>query len=280
MKNILSLMRVKHYIKNLLIFLPLFFSGSFTNINLVITNIIGFISFCLLASSIYIFNDVCDIEKDKLHSTKCNRPIASGKVSKTKAIILMVICLIMAIVLSSKNILALTMMLIYGVLNILYSLKLKNVPIIDVTVIVAGFVLRLVYGGIISNIVISNWLYLVVIAISFYMGYGKRRNEILMQNEETRTVLKNYSYEFLDKNMYLSAALAIVFYTLWCVENSTKYAINLIFTVPLVMIIIMKYSLDIEIKSDGDPVNVILNDKWLITLTAIYGILLTFMVYL
>ena len=124
MKNILSLMRVKHYIKNLLIFLPLFFSGSFTDINLVITNIIGFISFCLLASSIYIFNDVCDIEKDKLHSTKCNRPIASGKVSKTKAIILMVICLTMAVVLASKNILALTMMLIYGVLNILYLKEL------------------------------------------------------------------------------------------------------------------------------------------------------------
>ena len=109
--------------------------------------------------------------------------------------------------------------------NILYSLKLKNVPIIDVAIIVVGFVLRLIFGGIISNIPISNWLYLVVIAISFYMGYGKRRNEILMQKEETRAVLKNYSYEFLDKNMHMSSALAIVFYALWCVENSSKYAI-------------------------------------------------------
>ncbi|MBE5812259.1 MAG: prenyltransferase [Clostridiales bacterium] len=279
MKNILSLMRIKHYIKNTLIFLPLFFSGSFTNVDLVIINVLGFISFCLLTSSIYIFNDICDIEKDKLHSTKCNRPVASGKVSKAKAIVLMLVCLALAVLLSAKNVLALIIMSTYAMLNILYSLKLKNVPIIDVAIIVAGFVLRLVYGGIISNIAISNWLYLVVIAISFYMGYGKRRNEILMQKEETRDVLKNYSYEFLDKNMYLSAALAIVFYTLWCVENTAKYTINLVFTVPLVMIIIMKYSLDIERKSDGDPVNVILNDKWLIGLTAIYGILLTFVVY-
>jgi len=279
MKDILSLMRIKHYIKNLLIFLPLFFSASFTNSDLVVVNIIGFISFCLLTSSIYIFNDICDIEKDKLHSTKCNRPIASGSVSKTKALILSIFLLIIAIILSSKNILALVIMSIYAVLNILYSLKLKNVPIIDVSIIVVGFVLRLIFGGIISNIPISNWLYLTVIAISFYMGYGKRRNEILMQKEETRNVLKSYSYEFLDKNMYLSASLAIVFYTLWCVENTAKYTINLVFTVPLVMIIIMKYSLDIERKSDGDPVNVILNDKWLIVLTAIYGMLLTFVIY-
>lgn len=279
MKNIISLIRIKHYIKNLLIFLPLFFSGSFTNSNLVIINIFGFISFCLLTSAIYIFNDICDIEKDKLHSTKCNRPIASGKVSKTKAVVLMMVCLVSAVILSIRNIVALIIMFTYAVLNILYSLKLKNVPIIDVSIIVAGFVLRLIFGGVISNIPISNWLYLTVIAISFYMGYGKRRNEILMQKEQTREVLKNYSYEFLDKNMYLSAVLSIVFYTLWCVENTAKYTINLVFTVPLVIIIIMKYSLDIERKSDGDPVNVILNDKWLIALTAIYGILLTFVVY-
>ena len=79
----------------------------------------------------------------------------------------------------------------------MYSLKLKNVPIVDVSIIVAGFVLRLIYGGVISDILISNWLYLTVIAISFYMGYGKRRNEILIQGEETRNVLKNYSYDVL-----------------------------------------------------------------------------------
>lgn len=283
MKDILSLMRIKHYIKNLLIFLPLFFSGSFMNGELVVTNIIGFISFCLLTSTIYIFNDICDANKDRLHTTKCNRPIASGRISKRTAILLIVILLSISVLLAlnifSGNIYVFVIMFSYLVLNILYSLKLKNIPIIDVSIIVAGFILRLIYGGVISNIPISNWLYLTVIAISFYMGYGKRRNEILMQKEGTRKVLENYSYEFLDKNMHMSSALAIIFYALWCVENSTKYAINLVYSVPLVMLIVMKYSLDIERKSDGDPVNVILNDKWLMLLTVLYGILLIFEVY-
>lgn len=283
MKDILSLMRIKHYIKNLLIFLPLFFSGSFMNGELVVTNIIGFISFCLLTSTIYIFNDICDANKDRLHTTKCNRPIAAGRISKRTAILLIVILLSISVLLAlnifSGNIYVFVIMFSYLILNILYSIKLKNIPIIDVSIIVAGFILRLIFGGVISNIPISNWLYLTVIAISFYMGYGKRRNEIMMQKEGTRKVLENYSYEFLDKNMHMSSALAIIFYALWCVENSTKYAINLVYSVPLVMLIVMKYSLDIERKSDGDPVNVILNDKWLMLLTVLYGILLIFEIY-
>lgn len=283
MKDILSLMRIKHYIKNLLIFLPLFFSGSFMNMELVRINVIGFVAFCMLTSAVYIFNDMCDANKDKLHTTKCNRPIASGRISKRSAglllVVLLSISILFALYIFSGNISVFVIMVAYMILNILYSIKLKNIPILDVSIIAAGFILRLIFGGVISDIPISNWLYLTVIAISFYMGYGKRRNEILME-EGTRKVLESYSYEFLDKNMHISSAVAIVFYALWCVENSTKYAINLVYTVPLVMLIVMKYSLDIERKSDGDPVNVILNDKWLMLLTVLYGILLTFVVYL
>lgn len=284
MKEVISLMRIHHYIKNFLIFLPLFFSGNFFNKELIFINIIGFLSFSFLTSAVYIFNDICDVEKDKLHSVKCNRPIASEKISKRTAKILIIILLTISTMLSfiiwHKNLYIFLIMSMYALLNVLYSIKLKDIPIIDVAIIVSGFVLRLIYGGAISGIIISNWLYLVVIAFSFYMGFGKRRNEMLMQKEGTRKVLESYSVEFLDKNMYVSAILTIVFYTLWCIENSTKHIINLVFSVPLVMLIILKYNLNIQKNSEGDPVNVILNDKWLIFLTLIYGILLTFMVYL
>lgn len=284
MKDIFSLMRIHHYIKNFLIFLPLFFSGNLFNKELIIINLLGFLSFSLLTSAVYIFNDICDVEKDKLHSIKCNRPIASGKISIKKARIIIFILLFVSTILSIMiyhgNWYVFSIMFAYAIINILYSIKLKQIPVVDVAIIVSGFVLRLIYGGVISSITISNWLYLVVIAVSFYMGFGKRRNEILVQKEGTRKVLENYSVDFLDKNMYVSLALAIVFYTFWCLENSSKHAINLIFSVPLVMVIALKYSFNIQKKLEGDPVNIILNDKWLILLTLIYGILLTFMVYL
>lgn len=283
MKDLISLMRIPHYIKNMLIFLPLFFSGSFRNKELIIVNITGFLAFCLLTSAVYIFNDICDKEKDKMHSVKKDRPIASGKISSRKAYIFAVILLALSAGLlicgNLNNTYAIGLMGLYAILNIAYSLKLKNIPIIDVAIITAGLVIRLIYGGIISGIIISNWLYLTVMAISFYMGYGKRRNEILMQKNETREVLKHYTCNFLDKNMYISAALAIIFYSLWAIDISTKHTVNLVYSVPLVIIIIMKYSLDIEGESNGDPVEVLLSDKWLVALSIIYGLLLTFAIY-
>jgi len=153
---------------------------------------------------------------------------------------------------------------------------LKNVPIMDIAILVSGFLIRVIYGGVICNIEVSNWLYLTVMAISFYMGLGKRRNEIIKQGTESRKVLKFYNYEFLDKNMYMSLAITIVFYSLWCMDIGavSNSLINIIWTVPLVLIICMKYSLDIEGDSLGDPVDVILSDKLLLGLALIYGLIM------
>lgn len=284
MKKYIQLIRVKHYIKNLLIFLPIVFSKKIYVMDDLIKTIIAFIIFCIITSIVYIFNDIRDVEKDKKHPKKRFRPLASGKITKKQAIatiiLLSILCIIMTIVSLKDNIYAILLLIIYLLLNILYSIKLKNIPIVDITILAIGFIIRVVYGSVILSIEISNWLYLTILSLSFYMGMGKRRNEFIKQGkkDETREVLKQYSENFLNENMYMFLALSIVFYSLWTLEMNTNLK-NIIYTIPIVIIITLKYSLDIEKESDGDPVDVLLGDRILIILLVALAVILGIMLY-
>lgn len=287
MKNYLKLLRIKHWLKNGLVLLPLFFGKSIFNLNKIFFVLIAFIIFSFISSIVYIINDINDIEADRNHPKKKNRPLASGKVSIKNAILVLILLMILSISLiiylynKTTNIFIILIPLLYLILNILYSTKLKHIPIIDVAILVSGFVLRVYYGGIASNIEISSWLYLMIMFGSFYLGFGKRRNE--MKHNNTRKVLKYYNKEFLDKNMYVSLGLSIISYSLWCVDPLTKLNISsnyLILTIPLVMMIFQKYSLIIEGDSDGDPIEVILNDKLLISLILTYIIVMMVIIYI
>lgn len=285
MKKYMKLMRVKHYIKNLLIFLPIIFSQRITQIEDLTKTIIAFIIFCIITSIIYIFNDIMDIEKDKKHPKKRFRPLASGEVSKKQAKILIIVLLIflvlMSIIFLRNKIYAILIIVFYLTINILYSIKLKTIPILDIFILAIGFLVRVIFGAIIISIEISNWLYLTILSFSFYMGMGKRRNEFIKLNKKdnTREVLKQYSENFLNENMYVFSSLSIVFYSLWSLEMSNKFK-SIIYTIPLIIIIQLKYSLDIENESDADPVDVLLEDKTLIALVAILATILTLMLYL
>lgn len=287
MKNYLKLLRIKHWLKNGLVLLPLFFGKNIFNLNKIFFVLIAFIIFSFISSIVYIINDINDIESDRNHPKKKNRPLASGKVSIKNAILVLILLMILSISLiiylynKTTNIFIILIPLLYLILNILYSTKLKHIPIIDVAILVSGFVLRVYYGGIVSNIEISSWLYLMIMFGSFYLGFGKRRNE--MKHNNTRKVLKYYNKEFLDKNMYVSLGLSIISYSLWCVDPLTKLNISsnyLILTIPLVMMIFQKYSLIIEGDSDGDPIEVILNDRLLISLITAYIIVMIFIIYI
>ena len=166
------------------------------------------------------------------------------------------------------------LLVLYFVLNLGYSFGLKNIPIVDITILVSGFIIRVLYGAVVTDIVVSNWLYLTVIAFAFYLSLGKRRNELKqIGSGETRKVLKAYPISFLDKSMGMCLTLANVFYALWSMDEKTMTFYNnkyLIFSVPIVLLITMKYSLDVEGESDGDPVEVLLHDKVLLALCVIY----------
>lgn len=287
MKKYFKLMRVHHYLKNILIFLPLIFSKNLFNIDLFKSTMLGFCAFSILSSIVYIVNDIQDVEKDRKHPEKCKRPIASGEISVTKAYILGIFIFLIGIVfnyMSCKfSINGWNFIALYLVLNFLYSMGLKNLPIIDVVILVSGFLLRVLYGSAITNIEVSNWLCLTVIAMSFYLGLGKRRNELIKEGSKTRKVLKYYNHNFLDKNMYMCLGLTITFYSLWCVDSATvsRYSNNnMVFTVPLVMLICMKYSLNIEGDCDGDPVSVLLKDKILMKMVFLYSIIVLMIIYI
>lgn len=283
--NYLKLMRPKHYIKNFLIFLPLLFSGKLLNLSNILITLGGVICFSLIASSIYIINDIKDKDKDRKHKTKCNRPIASGKISVKNAIIFMFVLLILVtilVIVMNLSILSIGFLALYFILNLAYSLGLKNIPLIDIIILVSGFVIRVLFGASILSITVSNWLYLTVIAISFYLGLGKRRNEIMKTGSNTRKVLKYYTKEFLDKNMYMFLSMTIIFYSLWTTDVDIVSKSNnlLIWTVPLVIVICMRYSMNIEGESDGDPVEVIMHDKVIISLVFLYALSLITILYI
>ncbi len=286
-KNYFKLLRINHYLKNFLVLLPLVFSSELLDFSKLKIAVLGFIAFCLTASIVYIINDLKDIENDKKHPVKKNRPFASGKVSKVEGIIILIVLTLIVLGLSYfigfEHWIALLLLGVYLLLNVFYSFGLKNVPIVDIVILVSGFLIRVVYGAQIIDLTVSNWMYLTVISASFYMGLGKRRNEIIKQGNKSRKVLKYYTKEFLDKNMYVFLGLCIVFYALWAVDPTTinKLGNNLmIWTVPFIMIILMKYSLNVEGNSFGDPVDVILHDKSLLAIGALYALSMFGIIYI
>ena len=286
MKHYLKLMRVHHYIKNFLVFAALVCSGQLFHLEKLASGISGFIAFCMTSSVVYIINDIRDQEKDRKHPTKCKRPIAAGTVSVKGAWVLAAVLLLIAVVCNgiAFDLTATSLLVLYLVLNLAYSFGLKNIPIVDITILVAGFLIRILYGALVTEITISNWLYLTVIALSFSFALGKRRNELKHISEgQTRQVLKAYPISFLDKSMGMCLTLANVFYALWSMDENTTSLYNsdsLVFTVPIVLLITMKYSLDIEGESDGDPVEVLLHDKVLLVLCVLYLAIMFLILYI
>lgn len=281
----LKLLRVNHWIKNFLIFFPIVFNGDLLNGSMFMKTLGGWCLFCFLSSMIYIFNDIRDIESDKMHPRKCRRPLPSGQISIRNAWItfgvlaaLLIICLIYR-----RSLYDIIYLLIYFVLNVGYSMGLKNIALIDVTILSTGFLVRLLYGGAIADIHVSDWMFLTVLSAACYLSFGKRRNELGQYGDKSREALKKYTYEFLDKSMQLFMGLTIVFYSLSCADKETavaKAGVNLIWSVPIVFITCLRYNLLLEDKNcDGDPVDVVLEDKWLLLLIGIYGVTTLMLLY-
>lgn len=288
MKEYLKLIRINHWIKNILIFLPLFFSGNIFKKPLLIISIIAFFTFSFTSSIVYIINDLCDIEKDKLHAIKKNRPLASGSVSKKQAYFIMFMLLVLVsagityLYLKTKVLSVIIIPITYIFINILYSRFLKNIAIIDILLLVSGFVLRVLFGGVVVDIALSKYLYLMIIFGSYYLSFGKRRSEIKKNETKSRNVLAKYNESFLEKNMYVAYALSVVAYTLWCVDPVVTSNLGhdyMFLTIPILMTILQLYSLNIEKDSYGDPVDIILSDKVLLIIGLLYLIIMAILIY-
>ena len=237
--------------------------------------------FCLLASAIYVLNDLCDRKADRRHPRKRARPLASGAVRPVQAVIMALVLLAGLVGLGVWMRLpggAWLCLGAYFLLNLAYSMELKNIPVLDVALLVGGYLLRVQFGAEVIGVPVSSWLYLTVLFFSFYFGFGKRRGE-LRQGSASRRVLEFYSAVFLDRAMQLCMTLALVFYSLWS-AGAGMGGQRMLWTVPLAVCICLKYSRAAEADADGDPVEVLLHDRTLLGMAVAFAALVLALLYL
>jgi 4-hydroxybenzoate polyprenyltransferase len=261
-------LRPKQWTKNGFIFTALIFDEKLFQPEPLIKTLLGFILLCLISGTVYLINDLVDVEKDRQHPTKKNRPIASGQVpikaALATAVILSAVCLPLSFLLDWRfGLIALG----YWLLQIAYSFILKNIVIVDVLTLAAGFVLRVAAGVVLVEAArFSPWLYVVTVLLALFLGLGKRRQEIVLlkgQASTTRTILNEYNLPYLDEMMAVVTAGTVMTYSLY-----TFFAPNLpanhtmMLTIPFVIYGIFRYLYVIHVQGNGGaPDEVLLEDR-------------------
>lgn len=255
---VIQLLRPKQWIKNGFVIAPLIFSSHYTNLTACWQTLLATIIFCVSSSAIYIFNDLCDLEKDLSHPEKRHkRPLASGLVSVTQAkylLVALLVALVPALVYQPQTAKAI---IAYALLNIAYSLKLKKVPVVDIFCVATGFVLRVFAGGLAISVPISYWMLITTLCLALYLAVIKRKQELRMHGEAGRVILRSYTVALLDRYAEFAAICSVLFYVLFVIEVRPKLAI----TVPLVLFGFFRYGFIVEGKQSGEsPTDAIWSD--------------------
>ena len=277
-------LRIRHWIKNFFVFIPFLVGTRFGWNPYLLKALLGVFLFCIMSSAVYLLNDFLDLESDRLHPEKRNRPMAAGQISVQAGIAVAV--LLAAVSLAVGSMFDYRFLLVLGAYaanNLMYSFYLKKKTVLDVMSIAFGFVVRVYGGGFIIDIEITKWLVACVFALSLFIGFGKRRSEYQDLKEEAarvRKVHESYTVQKLDLLMGTSAAFTIVTYMLYSLAPETKAlhgTDNIIFTTPFVVYCIYRFMLKVQEEKHGDTVEVMLRDKgfliggslWLISLVCI-----------
>lgn len=262
-------MRPSHWVKNLFLFLPIFFAGKLEQLFTSLDLWYGFVNFSLAASAVYIFNDFMDVEEDKKHPEKKHRPFAAGKISKFIGSIfgffLTVVAVIFSFFIELEEII-----IGYILLNIFYTLYLKKISLLDVCIISIGFVLRVLAGGMIANIFISKWIIIMTFLLAMCLAFGKRRDELIIVNkakQEMKNALYGYTLEFLNLCLVSVSVIIIVCYILYGVspEVIERMGTDKIYLTSFFVILGIFRFLQIVIveEKSGSPTNILLQDKFL-----------------
>jgi decaprenyl-phosphate phosphoribosyltransferase len=269
MKNLIILIRPHQYIKNIFVLLPLFFSAQITNTDQFLNGLIAFAAFSLSASAVYIFNDYRDIKDDRKHPKKKNRPLASGLVGKNRAIFLMLFLLVAGFsLMATVSIKSLIIIIIYVFLNILYSLKLKRIALLDITIIAMGFVLRLLAGSFAYDVTLEVWIVIMTFLLALFLALAKRRDDVLILNKsgnKMRKSIDGYNLGLIDGSMLIMSTVVIVAY----LQYTTSQVIiekfdneNLYLTTLFVIFGVMRYlQITFVEKNSGSPTEIIFKDK-------------------
>lgn len=263
------LLRPHQWVKNVAIFPPIVFSFGLFDTSILLGSLTGFVSLCLIASSGYALNDVLDAECDARHPGKRLRPVASGAIPKTSAIIFSMVLAATGIgVAYSVNLWLAAVVVIYWLTILLYSMILKRVILLDAMTIGIGFVLRVIAGAVICLTTPSSWLLLVALFLALLLALGKRGQELRLQTSngsETRSVLQHYNQAFINQILPVLAALVIMSYSLFTVSEYAQDRFNselLIYTVPFVIYAVFRYLQLIQQGNDiEDPSMLFLRDR-------------------
>ncbi|MDR1980555.1 MAG: decaprenyl-phosphate phosphoribosyltransferase [Tannerellaceae bacterium] len=271
----IRLIRPHQWLKNVFIFLPLFFSGQSGNLTGWLMSSAAFVSFSLASGSIYCFNDIIDVEEDRLHRLKKKRPIAGGQVTVREGYFLMFLLLALSVgtvILFQREstVHALSVLAAYWLMNIAYCLKLKQLAIIDVFVIATGFVLRVVIGGVVTGIVLSHWIIIMSFLLSLFLAFAKRRDDVMTYREtgvQPRRHIHRYNADFMNQVLTVTATVTMVGYIMYTVseEVTTRFGSQYVYLTSLFVLagIIRYLQLTLVETKSGSPTDILLHDRFI-----------------
>ncbi len=275
--TIFQLLRVPHWIKNILVFVPSFFAGKLIEADFFLGSFLGFLIFSTTASSVYVFNDIYDVERDKLHPSKSKRPIARGDVSKKEGFLIFLLLALLSLALSfwlnKKFGLIISL---YLLMNWLYSFKFKIIAPLDVFFVATGYMLRILAGGVITGIEVSSWLFVTSFFVALFVSLAKRFGEIL-QNQDVsyRATLSEYSRGFLLIAMAMAGGSAIITFSLYVIEKRSE----LIYSLLPATYSLFRYLMVVEKEKYSEPLFILRKDKHLQVATFLFVAFLVWSIY-
>ncbi len=269
-RQVLSLIRIEHWVKNLFVFIPAFFAARLHEPAVLRGAVLGFLAFSLVASAVYVLNDLVDAPQDRNHPRKQKRPIASGAVNRTQAIVVLTALLFGGTaVAASVNTTTLVLCLLYFTINVFYSFSLKHIALIDVSLIAMGFLLRVFAGGAATGVAVSHWLIVLTFLLALILGLAKRRGEYVIATggHSFRKALEGYNLPFLDMGMVVCSTVAIVAYLMYCFSPEVTGRIgshNIYYTAFFVILGVLRYlQLTIVFNRTESPTRALLRDLFL-----------------
>lgn len=284
--KILKLLRINHWVKNLFLFIPLFFAGDAFDFDRYLQLAAGFLAFGLVASCIYVLNDLCDYQVDKVHPEKKLRPIASGDVSFTAARILIILLAAAGLSLSwwtDPNFFYL--LFVYLIINIAYSLGAKNISILDIFFVASGFLIRIYAGGVLADVPVSHWLAIMVLLLSLFLALAKRRDDLVISvnGVAARKSSQHYNLEFINSCLSVFAGILIVAYVMYTVspEVTDHFDTKWLFLTSMFVIAgIMRYlQITFVDQKSGSPTKILYKDKFILITIACWIISFYIIIY-
>ncbi|WKV12882.1 decaprenyl-phosphate phosphoribosyltransferase [Marivirga harenae] len=267
----IRLLRLKHWVKNTFVFLPVFFAGELFSNDKFYECVAGFIIFSFSASAIYALNDIFDVEEDRQHPDKRNRPIAAGKISVKSAILIAVVLFVISVGTAYYlDFFFFICIVLYIALNLAYSFGLKNIAILDLFIVAFGFLLRVIAGGEISEVPVSHWLLIMVLLLSLFLVLAKRRDDLILVENGTKNIRKassGYNLDFTNACLTLLSAVMIVSYIMYTVSDEVQERYDskyLFLTCIFVIAGLMRYlQITMVEKKSGSPVKILYKDAFI-----------------